>query len=188
MSGSPQTLLTGSHLTSTTYIRSHCTISLLICWQRVRSMLSSRTGRPTVCDADDSTGTDGWRDRMCADAANAEAEDDADDTLPADDIACRWRGMGCWADAVDIAAAGCAADACVTWGGCGGGWCWRGNAREWGGKRDSTIERRVSHSSDEHPSTDSVVSFGHTQVCETGGVARFWGEHEGWIVVIIPDS
>ena len=87
MSGSPQTLLTGSHLTSATYIRSHCTISLLIWWQRVRSMDSSRTGRPMACDADDSTGTDGWRDRMCADAANADAEDDAEDINPADDIA-----------------------------------------------------------------------------------------------------
>ena len=57
-------------------------------------------------------------------------------------------------------------------GACGRGW--RGKARECGGRRDSTIERRVSQSSDVQPSTERTDSFGHTHVCDTGGVAKFW--------------
>ena len=103
-------LLTVSHFTSATYIRSHCTISLLIWWQRVRSMDSSRTGRPNVCEADERTGTEGCRDRICADAANAEADEDAEETMAEDDdMTCRW-----WPDALDIA--GWLAAACGTWG------------------------------------------------------------------------
>ncbi len=68
-------------------------------------------------------------------------------------------------DAPDIEITGCE---CGWW-----GKSWRGNARECGGKRDSTMERRVSHSSDVQPSTDSVVSLGHAHVWETGGAARF---------------
>ena len=106
MSGSPHMLLTVSHFTSATYIRSHCTISLLIWWQRVRSMDSSRTGRPNVCDADERTGTEGCRDRICADAANADAEETIAEE---DDMTWRWGP-----DALDMA--GWLATACGTWG------------------------------------------------------------------------
>lgn len=42
--------------------------------------------------------------------------------------------------------------------------CVPGNAREWAGRRDSTNERRPSHSSVVHPSRLSEVNFGHIQV------------------------
>ncbi len=41
---SPQYVLTESHRTSETYIRSHCIISWLIWWQRVRSIVFSLFG------------------------------------------------------------------------------------------------------------------------------------------------
>ena len=94
---------------------------------------------------------------MCAVAAN----DDADEVVDDEDMAWRW-----WPYALDIAGCDCG------WWGRG----WRGKARECGGRRDSTIERRVSQSTEVQPSTDRVVSLGHTQVWETGGVARFWAQ------------
>ena len=73
-------------------------------------MDSSRTGRPNVCEADERTGTEGCRDRICADAANAEADEDAEETMVEDDdMTCRW-----WPDALDMA--GWLAKVCGMWG------------------------------------------------------------------------
>ena len=118
-------------------------------------MDSMRTGRPTACNVDDVAG---WCERMWAVAANAEAEDVDDETA------------GRWPDALltevlDTAGRTGEGDACRA--------DWRGNAREWGGRRDSTIDRIVSQSMDVHPSRESVDSFGQTHVCETGGAAKF---------------
>ena len=104
--------------------------------------------------------------------------DDTDE----DESAWRWCWCWCWgadALALDMDAdedMDMEADVDMEIVGCECGWWgsgWRGKARECGGRRDSTIERSVSHSRDVQPSTESAVSFGQTHVCDTGGVARF---------------
>ena len=143
-----------SHFTSVTYKRSHWTISLLIWWHRVKSIDCKRAGSPEVPAF--------WSDvagvcaRMCAVAANA----DADDVTTG--------GRCAAADADDDADEKPRGDELVDEIG-------REYARELGGRRDSTTERMASQSSVVQPSRLNVVSFGHTHVWETGGAARFCG-------------
>ena len=111
---------------------------------------------------------------MCALAANAEAEDTAVDV-----VAGRLAAAAALAEEVDdereaaaaaAAAAAAEAEEDARENGSEGGvgrvakGAVRGNARDWAGSRDSTNDRKLSHSSVVQPSRLSVVSLGHTQV------------------------
>ena len=171
--------MTGSHRTSATYMRNHCTISRLICGQRARSMHVRRAGRPRASDVPESTGTEGCRARMCALAANADADEEVAVTEAEE---AGWRcvlALALETDMSEAAAAEAEAEAEEVGvrapDGAGEGWDgagWRGKARECGGRRDSTMDRRLSHSNDVQPAKESEVSLGHTHVCDAVGAAR----------------